>query len=151
MADAGASFPQSPEYELAWLLEVAAYCAVDCFALISGYVGYQTGQRCRGLVSLCAQASFYLLGATLVCAVVDPSAVGAGQLLAAAFSLRGAFWHLRAYFCLLFFMPYLDVLVPHLADGQLRGLATAVVLVLSVLPTALHSDLGTTYWGYSLI
>ena len=27
-------------YSLAWLLEVGAYCAVNCYALISGYVGY---------------------------------------------------------------------------------------------------------------
>lgn len=131
--------------------ENAVYCAVDCFALISGYVGYQTRHRCRGLVSLCAQASFYLMGATLVCAVVNPSAVGAAQLLDVVFPFRGAYWYLRAYFCLLFFMPYLDALVAHLADRQLRGFAAATVLVLSVLPTALHSDLGTTNGGNSLV
>ena len=37
--------PLSIRYETAWLLETAAYCAVDCYALISGYVGF--GTRCR--------------------------------------------------------------------------------------------------------
>lgn len=27
-------------YSTVWLLEAAAYCAVNCYALISGYVGY---------------------------------------------------------------------------------------------------------------
>ena len=29
----------SLNYEIAWFLEISAYCAVNCYALISGYVG----------------------------------------------------------------------------------------------------------------
>lgn len=29
----------SSNYHLAWILEIASYCAVNCYALISGYVG----------------------------------------------------------------------------------------------------------------
>ena len=60
-----AALPFSLAYDLAWLVEAAAYCAVDCFALISGYVGYGRRHGCAGLASLCAQTAFYTLGATL--------------------------------------------------------------------------------------
>ena len=33
------STPLSIGYSVAWILEIAAYCAVNCYALISGYVG----------------------------------------------------------------------------------------------------------------
>ena len=29
----------SVNYQLLWLLEILAYCSVNCYALISGYVG----------------------------------------------------------------------------------------------------------------
>ena len=32
--------PLSPDYVTAWLLETAAFCAVNCYALLSGYVGF---------------------------------------------------------------------------------------------------------------
>ena len=28
------------QYIISWLLEIIAYCAVNCYAIISGYVGY---------------------------------------------------------------------------------------------------------------
>lgn len=42
-------------YSTVWLLEAAAYCAVNCYALISGYVGYSTG---RSLCVLPAALNF---------------------------------------------------------------------------------------------
>lgn len=34
----GAAKPNSINYWTAWFLEIACYCAVNCFALTSGYV-----------------------------------------------------------------------------------------------------------------
>ena len=31
----------SPQYKLVWFMEVCAYCAVNIFALISGYVSFK--------------------------------------------------------------------------------------------------------------
>jgi hypothetical protein len=35
--------PLSVEYEIAWFLEILCYCAVNCYALISGYAGSDAG------------------------------------------------------------------------------------------------------------
>ena len=35
----------SPQYKFAWFLEIFAYCAVDVFALISGYVSYTNKEK----------------------------------------------------------------------------------------------------------
>ena len=35
----------TPQFRYAWALEIIAYCAVDIFALISGYVSYTDKEK----------------------------------------------------------------------------------------------------------
>lgn len=42
----------SGKYYAAWLMEIAAYCAVNCYALISGYVGINSKYRYSKIISL---------------------------------------------------------------------------------------------------
>ena len=42
----------SPNYMITWFLEIAAYCAVNCYALISGYVGYESKHKFSNLFHL---------------------------------------------------------------------------------------------------
>ena len=46
-----AAAPLSAGQGTARLLETAAYCAVNCYGLISGYVGVQRRFRCAGPVA----------------------------------------------------------------------------------------------------
>lgn len=46
-------------YDLAWLLEVCAYCAVDCFVLISGYVSVQARHKGSNIVLLWLKTDEY--------------------------------------------------------------------------------------------
>ena len=49
----------SPTYVPAWLLEFMAYCAVNCYALISGYVGVKSKFRLSGILALWMQVMFF--------------------------------------------------------------------------------------------
>ena len=40
-----ASDSGSSQYAVSWLMETWAYCAVDCFALISGFAAYSEKER----------------------------------------------------------------------------------------------------------
>ena len=33
------------EYAVSWFIETVAYCAVDCYAIVSGYVGYREEEK----------------------------------------------------------------------------------------------------------
>ena len=46
-------------YYAAWFLETCAYCAVDCYGLISGYVGVNGKFRPARLLELWLQVFFY--------------------------------------------------------------------------------------------
>ena len=53
--------PLSPDYMTAWLLETAAFCAVNCYALISGYVGIFGRFHYSSLALIWCQAAWYTL------------------------------------------------------------------------------------------
>lgn len=52
----------SVNYNVAWLLEICAYCAVDCFVLISGFIGVQSKVRYANLVCLWFETEIYSVG-----------------------------------------------------------------------------------------
>lgn len=153
--------PLSISYEAAWALEIAAYCAVDCFALVSGYVGYGGRHRCSGIVSLVLQAVFYTAGWTIAFLVFRPSAVSVGTVVKAFLPFVDSYWYLRSYLCLFFVMPFLDALVRSIGDREVRGLAFTLASVFSVLPTVLgllfadpvfgetNYDIASTSGGFS--
>ena len=51
------AMPLSLDYMTAWLLETAAFCAVNCYALISGYVGVFSRFRYANLALIWCQAA----------------------------------------------------------------------------------------------
>ena len=56
----------SGKYEVLWLIEIAAYCAVNCYALISGYVGIYGKYRYTNWILLWLRVLCYSVGITAV-------------------------------------------------------------------------------------
>ena len=102
----------SASYRTAWFLEIWAYCAVDIFALISGYVGY-TEEPKRFRYSSCLllwlQVVFYNAAVTAFMLYYRPEAVPKGQLLKCFFPVfTGQYWYLTAYAALALCIPLLN-------------------------------------------
>ena len=55
-----AAAPGSAGFALLWLLEVLAYCAVDGFAMISGFTASDRPQKYVKIVDMWFQVFFYL-------------------------------------------------------------------------------------------
>ena len=53
-------------YEMMWLLETACYCAVNCFAMATGYIMCRTRFKYSRIIALWLQVVFYTLGITLL-------------------------------------------------------------------------------------
>lgn len=47
--------------EIAWFFQIACFCAVNCYALISGFVAIQSKRKWHTFVSLWFQVVFYCL------------------------------------------------------------------------------------------
>ncbi len=146
----------SGNYESAWLLETAAYGAVNCYALISGYVGIRSKYRYTNIVMLWLQVVFYTVGITAVHAMIAPQEVGMESWVLSVIPVFGrSYWYFTDYFALFFFMPLLNFAVRSLSKRQLgvvlisiMGLFTAT----SFLPGAnFKIDPFQVASGYSLI
>ena len=144
--------PGSIHYWAAWGLETAAYCAVNCYALISGYVGVEAEHRGGSIVNLWLQVAFYTLSITAAFALFVPGSVTANNVLRAFLPVTfRQYWYFTSYFCLFFFLPALNHLLHTMAPRQMKLLLVAAVCLFSILPTLRGYDLFQTNAGYSVI
>ena len=141
--------PGSGSYAAAWFPEICAYCAVNCYALISGYVGVGGSFKYRRMLPMWLQVFFYSFLFTLLFAIFAPSYVGEGQLVKSAFpALTKQYWYFTAYFCMFFFVPFMNKLLLSLEKAQLRALAITIAAVFSLMTLAAGKDVFLLGGGY---
>lgn len=144
--------PLSPQYHIVWFLEIAAYCAVNCYGLISGYTGYGSKFRYSSMIPLYATVLFYALGIRTAFAILRPELIGKADFFRALFPFAyDLYWYFTAYFCLFFFIPYLNRLIETLDKRQATRLVATLVGLFSLLPTLFHKDIFCTKDGYSTL
>ena len=142
----------SAAYNIEWILETAAYCSINCYAIISGYVGYGAKHKYSNLMYITLQVIFYLLGVSVVFAVLRPGSVGVKDFIKACIPFGfEAYWYFSAYFCMFFFIPYLNLLMEKLEYRQASWLMVLIIIMFSVLPTVFCRDLFGTNEGYCVL
>lgn len=143
--------PLSGTYCAAWLLECGAYCAVNCFAMCSGYVSVGRRVKAGNLLKLWLQAAFYTILITAVMSAVKPE-----RYLNAAYWLKAVFpvttkqyWYFTAYFGLFFLMPLLNAAMERMSRGVCFILTGAAAVVFALIPSAARTDTFSLSEGYS--
>ena len=114
----GGSDPLTVKSETAWLLEIGAYSAVNIYAMISGYVGYGRKYKYSGLVYLYFQVLFYTVPTTIIFYIYRPELVNLKGKRELLFPFAyNTYWYFTAYFCLAFFIPFLNMMLERLDRG----------------------------------
>ena len=143
------SDPATVQYQLLWLLESAAYCAVNCFALVSGYVGLSSRFKLSGIVQLWLQVVFYHAIFTVVWALVENRPV---DLVLALMPVKNsAYWYYTAYFGISFFTPLVNKAVENLDKQTALLCAAGAVVLFSVYPTLAGKDFFKLDGGYHVL
>ncbi len=128
--------------EAAWILEIAAYSSVNCYALISGYVGINARYRYSNLALLWLRVVFHTVGITLFFFLVVPGATGIKELIQSFFPVTyGDYWYFTSYFALFFFIPLLNLVIHQMPQKQLKAVLVGILAVFSFLPTVLCRDI----------
>ncbi len=141
--------PLSYRYEVAWFLETASYCAVNCYALISGYVGIRSKFKYSNIVGLWLQVVFYTLSISIIMAIISPN-IGKVEVFNALFPISNkTYWYFTAYFCIFFFTPVVNKAFEKLTNVQLKAIGFAIILIFSILPFFAEKDIFFTNKGYS--
>lgn len=148
----GASADNAVSYSVVWLLEVAAYCAVNCYALISGYVGYGAKHKYSNIVTLYLQVVFWIVAFTAIFAVLVPGSVGMKDFVKALFPFAfNTYWYFTAYFCMFFFIPFINILMDSLNRKQAGVLIATIIIIFSIIPTVFQNDMFKVSKGSSAL
>ena len=124
------------------VIYVLAYCGVNCFALVSGYVGWQNSFKSEKIIKLWANVVFWSVGVSLILFVYNKDFFSAKEAVSMFLPLiRGRYWFFNAYFVVYIFSPLLNHLVQTLPQKTLQYFLVAVGFVFCVIPfLALGND-----------
>ena len=129
-------------YRIAYFVEIAAYCAVNCYALISGFVGIKSKYKYTNIIMLWLQVFFYTGLITLIFSFVYPEKVQMEQIWNAIFpTVKNQYWYFTAYFVMSFFIPIFNYAVEHLPKRQMGAVVWASFFLFSVIPTVFRAPL----------
>jgi len=102
-------------YSMVWFLEVLAFPAVNCFVLISGYVGYKSERvfpKIKNLLTLLFTVSFYSILLFFIFYFCGPEEVGLKDMIRSFFPMIFKnYWFFTIYFGLMLLSPMLNLFV----------------------------------------
>lgn len=138
----------SVNYEIAWFLETACLCAVNCYGLISGYVGGKSKYRYSSYVTLWLNVFIVMLFFTVYYAITMPETVTWTDWVKLFFpASTRQFWYFSSYTVLFLFMPVLNIAVQKLSKKQLGAMLIAILIFFTVLNTAFYNpDFEDAIW-----
>ncbi len=132
------------EYYLCYFLETFSFCAVDCYAIISGYVGYKDNEKPLNYAKygkMWIQVFFYSLVITLIFGMIQPGAVGKKEIIHSLFPVSfNQYWYFTEYTALFLMMPWINKLIRGLSERQTSVLAVIIICVFSVYTTFFQRD-----------
>lgn len=144
--------PNSPQFHIAWILEIACFCAVNIYALISGYVLSDKPFRLSRLINLWFSIVFYTVTITFISAAMKRNTISVNGMLDALFPIsRQQYWYLSSYCGLLLFTPFLNKALAMIEKQEVKIILIPGILIISIMPTLFSSDPLSTHVGYSTI
>lgn len=137
-------------YMTAWYLEAAVFGAVNCYGLISGYVGVKSKQRYSSIVALWMQVAFYAVVLSVVMHFILPELVSAKEWVNGICPVSlNFYWYYSAYFFISFLFPMVNRALNDAPKQEIVLSLTAVIILLSVNTLAFQKDVFLVNGGYS--
>lgn len=126
----------SSQYKIAWFIEIFAYCAVDVFAIISGYVCYSEENKkikFSRYINLWLQVVFYGLLINLVCSFIRPELITGDSYLKVLFPVSNhLYWYFTAYTGVFLFMPLINNAIKNSDNNLLKKTLVLIFMVFSI-------------------
>ena len=143
----------SGKYALAWTLEIAMYCAVNCYAIITGYVYYGTERKWENIVNLWMQTFFYSAGIAVLFFLFNKAqGVSMKEIVKLFVPLSSnRYWYFSAYVGVFLFIPLLNYIVDKCEQKILLRNLIIITVGLSFPTLAFYSDPFALNYGYSTL
>lgn len=142
----------SVKYIIVWTIEIGAFCAVNCYALITGYIGINSRTKYSNIIYLWLQVVYYSLGIYLLFSVLGVVEFNISQCLKFLLPVANAkYWYFTAYFALFFMMPILNTAINNMSKIKLKIVIITMFFVFSILPILQVEDIFRIYRGYHFV
>ena len=145
----------SLKYEAGCFLQIITFCAVNCYGLISGFVGYGRKYKISSIIVLWFEVAFYSILISLAFKIFAPSSISIIELITSFFPvLFFRYWYFTSYFCMFLFIPFFNVIINKLDFKKFSTFIILLVGVFSFLPTlfltkVFSGDIFVLNYGYS--
>lgn len=146
-----ASVEGTAEYRVFWFLEILSFCAVDGFAIISGYMASGKPRKYEKLVEMWLQVLFYSFGVTAILTIIGIHDVfGKKDILKSLLPITSNYyWYFTSFFALFLSMPVLNKYLFSIDTDTAKKTFIIIILLFSIIETVSH--VFVTNWGYSAI
>ncbi len=145
---------QVSTYSMAWLIETLAFCAVNVYGMISGYVGVRAKWRVSRIAELWLGVLFYTLGITGICAILHPEWITREVLLQSFLPVSWrTYWYFSSFAALFFLEPFLNKMICAAGDKRRQLMWTLFIVfsVMTTVPKVFQVDALRLSGGYSLL
>jgi surface polysaccharide O-acyltransferase-like enzyme len=123
----------SINYYIGWFLEISAYCAVDCYALISGFVGLNSKYKVSRILYLWLQVFFYSTVNTAILAFFKPSAVSGTVIFHSFLPITfNAYWYFTCYFATFLLSPIFNSAIQNVPKTILNWSLMIFIVFVSI-------------------
>ena len=142
--------PFETNYWSAWFLEVTAYCAVNIFVLISGYVMIDKTIKLKNIINLWIHVLFYSLSITALFFIFVPDTRSLEQLAISFIPITGKqWWYMSSYFLLLCFIPILNTFINNIPRKTYKKILIVFLLGICIFDRVTTTDAFMLNNGYS--
>lgn len=143
-------------YLTAWTIRAAILCAVNTFALISGFVGYKSKPRFSRIADLWLQVVFWNAIIFIIHMCNDDSSLTSKENIKLAvltfFPVSShSHWYITEYTGLCLFMPALNHIIENMPKKYLKYMIISIFIMFSLNPVTLHFDPFIVSKGFSMI
>ena len=139
-------------YNLVLFLKALTYCAVDIYAMISGYLGYNKKFKLSRPVMIWLELVFYTLTCTLLIALFSPQLMPENAWFKSALPvMNGEYWYMTAYFGMVILMPLLNVIIQKSSMKTLSFVLLGVFVFYCTVPVIMDVSVFNLGSGYSTV
>ena len=134
----------SAGYDALVAAELCVLCAVNCYVLISGYVGAFSKTKYSNLAALWLQVFLYSADITLVFKLIMPAKISLRVIFRSLIPVTSReYWFFSCYFILFLLMPILNLAVQQLSRRRLEVLLVSLYLFIGVFNSVYSAYYGT--------
>ncbi|HGO5824594.1 TPA: acyltransferase, partial [Mannheimia haemolytica] len=137
-------------YSIVWFLEISCFCAVNCYALISGYVGWNSKFSFAKLAIFWVQVLIYSLGVIFFLSFFFEITEKIWQeAITPIFS--SVYWYATAHFGVILLMPILNSFIQTVEKKNGIILSVSLLFFLAIIPAYLRNNPFHLNAGYSTL